>query len=120
MWISFLVSFFTGTAASLGLGGGFILLVYLTAFAGVGQLEAQGINLIFFIPIALLSLILHKMNKLLCTKAVLPCIIAGVIGSVIGVLCAGFIGSKLLNKLFAVFIIIVGLKELFHKSDSKN
>lgn len=120
MLISFIVSFLTGITASLGLGGGFILLVYLTAFAGVSQIEAQGINLIFFIPIAALSLYFHRKNKLLDAKSILPSIIFGVFGAVIGVICANFIGSKMLNKMFAVFIIFVGLKELFHKSDKNN
>ncbi len=120
MIISFIVSFFTGIAASLGLGGGFILLVYLTAFAQIPQIEAQGINLIFFIPIAALSLYFHRKNKLLDVSVILPCVIFGVFGAVIGVICANYIGSDALNKLFAVFIIFVGLKELFHKSDKNN
>ena len=57
-------AFLTGIFASLGLGGGMILILYMTIFAGYTQLDAQGINLIFFIPIALLSLIIHTKSKL--------------------------------------------------------
>ncbi len=114
-----LVSFFTGVAASLGLGGGFVLLIYLTAFAGVPQLEAQGINLIFFLPIAALSLIFHTKNKLIDKKPLLPSILTGAAAVVLGVLLAGVLGSKWLSKLFAIFILYVGIKELFHKKSEK-
>ena len=49
------VSLLSGVTASMGLGGGFVLLIYLTAFANVPQMEAQLINLIFFLPIGALS-----------------------------------------------------------------
>lgn len=47
-----IVAFLTGITASMGLGGGFILVIYLTIFAQMPQLAAQGVNLIFFLPIA--------------------------------------------------------------------
>lgn len=47
-----LVSALTGITASMGLGGGFILVIYLTVFKKMAQLEAQGVNLLFFLPIA--------------------------------------------------------------------
>ena len=39
--IAGIVSLLAGTAAAMGLGGGFVLLVYLTALAGIPQMEAQ-------------------------------------------------------------------------------
>ena len=54
LFLLYSAAFLTGILASLGLGGGMILILYLTIFAGMAQFEAQGINLIFFIPIALL------------------------------------------------------------------
>ena len=52
------MAFLTGIFASMGLGGGMVLIVYLTVFAGFSQIAAQGINLVFFIPIAIISLVL--------------------------------------------------------------
>ena len=57
-----IVSFATGVFASLGLGGGMVLIIYLTVFAGMPQIQAQGINLIFFVPIAIISIIIHNKN----------------------------------------------------------
>ena len=51
-----IIGFLAGFAGGLGVGGGGILLLYLTAFAGVEQLSAQGINLLFFLPPSVLLL----------------------------------------------------------------
>lgn len=115
IFITCLAAFLTGIAASLGLGGGMILMVYLTIFAGVPQLSAQGINLVFFIPIAILSLIFHTKNKLVEWKKILPTILLGIVGALIGTYLANRLGSPTLSKLFAVFILIVGIKELLTK-----
>ncbi len=113
------VSLLSGLTASLGLGGGFILVIYLTTFAGLSQIQAQGINLVFFIPIAVLSLILHRKNKLLDREPLLPAILGGALGVAAGFGLGTLIGSEWLSKLFAAFILLVGLKELFHKKASK-
>ena len=110
-----IVSLLSGLTASLGLGGGFVLVIYLTAFANMPQIQAQGVNLFFFVPIAVLSLILHGKNKLLDRKPLLPAILGGVVGVGIGFVLGNWLGSEWLSKLFAVFILIVGLKELFHR-----
>lgn len=116
IWVSCIVALLTGVAASLGLGGGMILIIYLTAFAELSQLEAQGINLVFFIPIAILALIFHTKNKLVEWKKILPSILLGAAGAVGGSYLAQYLGSPLLSKIFGGFILLVGLRELFHKA----
>lgn len=114
---SFAAAFLTGIFASLGVGGGMILILYLTVFGGFDQLSAQGINLIYFIPIALLSVIIHSRNGLIRWKSILPALIAGTVFAAAGAFAARYIGSPGLKKLFAVFILAVGVKELFYKPD---
>ena len=114
------VSFLTGFVASLGLGGGMVLIIYLTIFSGMAQLEAQGINLIFFIPIALISIILHTKSKLIIWKKILPSIITGAILALLFSIIASMLGSEILSKIFSIFIIIIGIKELIKKSDKQN
>ena len=46
--------------ASMGMGGGSVLILWLTLVSGVGQREAQGLNLLFFLPVGALSLWLHR------------------------------------------------------------
>lgn len=117
--IIFAVSFFTGILASLGLGGGMILILYLTMFGGTNQLEAQGINLIFFLPIAALSLIFHTKNKLVEWKKVLPSLITGCIFALIFSLIAVNIHTDMLSRLFGGFITLTGAYMLFKKYENR-
>lgn len=117
--------FFSGLTASMGLGGGFVLLICLTGFMGLPQTEAQWINLIFFLPIASLSLVFHRKNGLLQTEQLLPSVLGGLIGAMLGVSGARMLGDANLSKLFAVFMAVIGLKELlgsfsFGKNRDKN
>lgn len=111
-----IVAFITGIVASMGLGGGMVLIIYLTIFTTIPQIGAQGINLVFFIPIATISLIIHTHNKLVQWKKIIPAIICGSVGVYIGSLIASNISTNLLTKLFAVFIIIIGIREIFGKT----
>lgn len=108
-----IIGFATGILASMGLGGGFILVVWLTLFENVGQKAAQGINVLFFIPIAFIALLLHLKNHLVNKALVKKMLLGGIIGAVIGTLGSNIIANDLLRKLFALFLIAFGLRELF-------
>lgn len=113
--MSAIVGFLTGVLASMGMGGGFILVVWLTLAEETAQRAAQGINLLFFLPIALLSLIFHIKNKLVNKEFVKKLALGGVLGAVIGTYGAQLIDNGALRKLFALFLLAFGLKELFAK-----
>ena len=110
-----IVGLLSGICASLGIGGGFILLIYLTAIISTNQLEAQLINLIFFIPIGTIALFLHIKHKLVDKSVALPASISGSLGAVFGVLIATLLNPTLVSKLFAIFILLMGLNQLFAK-----
>lgn len=112
----FAIATIAGMCASLGLGGGVILILYMIFFTEIPQLTAQGINLIFFIPIAILSIILHRKNGLVKLKGILPAIMCGCIFSAISSLIATQIPTNLLSKLFGIFILTIGIKELVKKN----
>lgn len=111
--MNILVGILTGAAASMGLGGGFILLVYLSIFTNTPQDIAQGINLLFFLPIALLSLIIHIKNKLIDLKLVGKYLILGLHCAVAGSFVAGIIDVEILRKLFGVFLLYIGINQLY-------
>ena len=54
-----------GILGGMGMGGGTLLIPLLTFFLDVSQKNAQAINLISFIPMAVIALILHAKNKLI-------------------------------------------------------
>ena len=115
MIIKILVGFLSGMTASMGLGGGFILVIYLTAILGINQIDAQGMNIMFFIPIAIISILIHIKNKLIDKKPLLISIISGILGVLIGISITFLFKVDWLSKLFSTLLFIFGLRELFHK-----
>ena len=109
----------SGMAASLGIGGGGILIIYLTLFASMEQLKAQGLNLLFFIPCGIIAIIIHFKNKLIVKEYSIPLISGGIIGALLGNYLATVISTNILSKIFAIFIILIGLRELLTKPKAK-
>lgn len=102
----------SGLIGSMGLGGGGVLVLYLVLVLNTDQVEAQGVNLIFFIPIAAVSLLIHHKNHLVKWKTALPMILTGLIGVAAGTLFLDKIDPSLLRKIFAGLILIIGIREL--------
>ena len=57
-----------GLVGGMGMGGGTLLIPILTIFLSFTQLQAQGINLIAFIPMSIIAIIVHAKNKLVKFK----------------------------------------------------
>ena len=106
----------TGVLSGFGVGGGTLLLVYLTAFAGLDQRLAQGINLLYFLPAGLMALPSHLKNGYVEKKALLPAIGAGLVLAALGAWAASAIEVGLLKKLFGLFLLAVGGEQLLGKS----
>ena len=110
----------TGVLSGFGVGGGTLLLVYMTAFTGVEQRLAQVINLLYFLPAGLLALPAHVKNGYIETPVLLPAIGAGLVCAALAAWAATAMEVELLRKLFGAFLIVVGLMELFTKPDSQS
>ena len=111
-----LAGLFSGIFGAMGLGGGAVLIIYLTLFTETEQFSAQGINLLFFIPIAIIAVFIYARRKLIEWKTVLKTAAFGVIGSFLGIFLGGFIGGEWLSKIFGLFLCILGLIEIFKKN----
>ena len=98
------------------MGGGAVLIIYLTVFKNVEQLQAQGINLLFFIPIASLAVIIYAFKKQIKWRITIPLAVGGIIGAAGGFWLTDIIGGNFTAKLFGGFLILLGVKELFFKS----
>lgn len=107
-----LVGITAGVLGGMGMGGGTLLIPLLTIFLGVNQHTAQAINLISFIPMAIVALILHTKNKLVDFKGVLVIIISGVIFSVLGTIIAKNIEGDTLSRVFGGFLIALSIVQL--------
>ena len=115
-WLPLLAGAVTGVLSGFCVGGGTLLLVYMTAFAGLEQQTAQGINLLYFLPAALLALPSHLKNGYLEKPALLPAIAAGLVCSGLGAWAATGMDSTLLRKCFGGFLVLVGLWQLLGRN----
>ena len=108
----FVMSILSGAIGGMGIGGGVILIPVLTSFFDVAQKQAQFINLIYFVPVAVCALFVHKKSGNLEIKKALLMAVGGVIGALFGSSLASSIGIKLLRRLFGAFLFVIGLMQL--------
>lgn len=103
----------SGTIAALGMGGGTILIMLLNFFTELGQHLIQGVNLIFFIPTAIVAIIYDIKNKIVDYKISKILIISGIIGAVIGANISFKIDNPDLKKYFGYFLLIISILETY-------
>lgn len=101
-----------GIVSGMGMGGGTLLIPVLTVFLSLNQHIAQAVNLLVFIPTAIVAVIIHAKNKFINYKVSACVMIPAIITAVISALIVGRIESRVLKIIFAVFLIIVGAFEL--------
>ena len=113
--IALFIGLLTGILSGFGIGGGTILMIYLTAFAAFPQKIAQSINLLYFIPTAAAALILHSKHHQLKWNAVLPAALCGCATAAYFSFLAMGMDLTLLRRLFGVFLLFTGISELKKK-----
>jgi hypothetical protein len=111
MWYV-IVGFFSGIVSGMGIGGGAILIPALTIFLDIGQQKAQNINLLYFIPTALIALRVHKKEGNIEKKGLIPLILWAIPAAVLGALIAVKIDANYLRKGFAIFLLAMSFYEL--------
>lgn len=118
-WINVLAGGLTGLLSSWGLGGGTLLLIYLLHWGDAEQKTAQGINLLFYLPMALLALPNHKKQGFIQKKALVPAILGGLLLALVGVMLGNLVDSSLLRRIFGGFLILLGVYTLLQKPGKK-
>lgn len=113
--ILFLIGLLSGVISGMGIGGGAILIPALVLFVRPDQHTAQSVNLLFFIPTAVIALIIHIRNKRIDFKIAIPIIIFGFLGAYAGSKLAMALSGAMLRKWFGVFLLLMGAYEMFRK-----
>ena len=103
-----ITGFLSGIIGGMGIGGGTILIPIMT------------VNLIYFIPTAITALTIHVKNKQIEKNNLWLLIVFGIIGTIIGTLCALKLDDTILRKCFSVFLLIVGAYEIYKGFKAKN
>ena len=111
--IEILTGFISGIVSGTGMGGGTILILCLSIFLGINQKVAQATNLIFFIPTSIAAIYINMKKKKIDFKVAKIIIIFGIIGAIIGAVIAQKIDTKLLKRLFGIFLAFIAIHEIY-------
>ena len=113
--IILLISTALGFLSGLGIGGGSLLIIWLTLALNMDQTTARAINLMFFIPSALIVCIIRHRKGQLDWKSALPAIIAGTGSAYLVSRMIGKINTLMLQKLFGCILLTAGLREILYR-----
>lgn len=114
-----LVGAVLGFLSGLGIGGGSLLLLWLTLVIGMEPEAARGINLLFFLPAAAVSCCFRWKQGVLDWKKVIPAVIAGCTGAIISGNLSQLFHPELLKKLFGGILILTSIRELTWKGSAQ-
>ncbi|WP_317368758.1 TSUP family transporter [uncultured Tyzzerella sp.] len=114
IWL-FLAGALSGIISGMGIGGGVILIPALTLIFDMEQKVAQNINLLYFIPTAIIAIFVHSKNKTIEKEGLFKIIIFGIIGAIIGSFIAVNLKGEILRKIFGWFLVVMGISEILKK-----
>ena len=107
-----------GFLAGLGVGGGSLLIIWLTLVLDMPYPQARVLNLLFFLPAAIITSLFRWKQGKLEIKSILPGIFAGCAGALVFSLLSGRLDMILLRKFFGILLLLTGVKELLYKPRS--
>lgn len=113
--ILLLIGLGAGIISGMGMGGGAILIPALVLTVSPQQHIAQSVNLLFFIPTAVVALIIHIRNKQIDFKMAASIIIFGLCGSFVGSWLSVRLAGGQLKRLFGFFLLAMSIYEMFRK-----
>jgi uncharacterized membrane protein YfcA len=115
LWLIVPISILLGFLSGLGTGGGSLLVLFLTLGLNMDPIEARTINLLFFLPAALIACLFRWKQNKLDFKKVLPAIITGCIFAGIFYFISTVMDTAILKKLFGGLLLFTGVRELFYR-----
>lgn len=116
--MTIVVSAALGILSGLGIGGGSLLILWLTFVQGMEYSDAKYINLLFFLPPALIATAVNLMQRKLPLKSVIPAALAGSLSAVVFSLLSGSWNVEILRKLFGILLLFTALREIRYKKQA--
>ena len=104
-----------GFLSGLGIGGGSLLILWLTLVLDMEPSIARGINLLFFLPAAAVACFFRWKQGCIQWKLLLPAMVGGCTSAALCSMLSMGMDMELLKKLFGGLLIITGLRELLYK-----
>ena len=113
--VNFLVGAALGFLSGLGVGGGSLLLLWMTLVLGADPAQARVMNLMFFLPSAIVATAFRWRRSKPDWHHILPAAGAGLLGAVIGNLLSPILPRDLLKKAFGVLFLVSGVREICYR-----
>lgn len=110
--VCILVGVVLGFLTGLGIGGGSLLILWLTQVLHTPQQQAQGINLLFFLPAALVACLLNGRRGRLNWSLAIPAMLLGALGAGLAAWLATGLPEGSLGRVFGLLLLASGLWEL--------
>ena len=107
--VDFIVSASVALLSGLGVGSGGLLVVFLTEYRSIGQLFAQGVNLLFFIFSSGSATAVNLRLRKISYGAVFLMSAGGVFGALTGAFIASFIDPAYLRIGFGAMLLLGGI-----------
>ena len=104
-----------GVLAGMGVGGGSLLLLWLTQVVNMAPPQARILNLLFYLPTALIVSAIRIKQKALPLRMILPGLIAGCLAAALLTTLSANWNTESLRKLLGLLLIAVGLREVFYR-----
>jgi len=114
-YIAFPIAIVLGFLAGLGVGGGSLLMLWLTMVAGMEYADARTINLLFFLPCALTATLFHRKQGRVKLKKILPAILCGCVAAALSATIGVKADTDIIKKFFGGLLVLTGLRELFYR-----
>ena len=115
----FLAALLCGLLTGAGVGGGTLLIFYLSAVPKMPLENARGINLLYFLVCAPFAIRGHIKNHLIDIKTASTAAVAGCLAAALCALFSGALPKEILQKAFGALFVAVGTFELFFKGGKR-
>ena len=113
--IALIAGILLGFLSGLGIGGGSLLILWLTLVLDVELEIARGINLMFFIPSAVISSFFRYRQGQLSLKTILPALVTGILSAILLSILGSGIDTDVLKKPFGILLLVTGIRELCYR-----
>lgn len=111
--IDLAVMLLLGALYGCGMGGGGLLVVYLTLVRHMPQSDAQALNLFFYIVASTSAAFLLLKKRKINPHLILICALSGIPGAYWGSILRKIISVTLLQKIFGAMLVLTGVSVFF-------
>ena len=113
--ISLTIAIMLGFLAGMGVGGGSLLLLWLTQVVLVPQPQARILNLLFYLPAALVSTLFQKKRQGFRKDITLPALLAGCVAAFCFTILSKYLDISMLKKVLGGILVLTGIREILYR-----